>query len=120
MSEKQEIIFVGNGIEKFGGNLISVTINLDNLRAARKHELTQDGHGFFEYNGVNYVKLNVQKNKTGKPNEYDKTHYVAIDTWKPDAQKAAIKAAQPRAFDTPNQATPPANKADEFDDDIPF
>jgi hypothetical protein len=118
MSEKKELIFVGSGTEKFGGDLVEVTLNRRQLKEASSHPLTQDGHGFFEMNGEHYVKLSVQKMR--QPNEHGKTHFVAINTWKPDSQKAAIKAAQPRAFDTPNQATPPANKADEFDDDIPF
>ncbi len=119
MSEQQEKIFVGNGIEKFGGNLISVTINLDNLRAARKHELTQDGHGFFEYNGVNYVKLNIQKNKTGQPNEYGKTHFVAVDTWKPDSTKQAQAGARSGAAQV-TATSAPAPSLDDLDDDIPF
>ena len=61
MSEKKELIFVGSGTEKFGGDLIEVTLNRNQLKEALTHPLTQDGHGFFEMNGIHYVKLSVQK-----------------------------------------------------------
>ena len=40
----EEKIFVGNGKEKFNGNLISVTIDLESLREVVKPHA-------FEYNG---------------------------------------------------------------------
>lgn len=40
----------------------------------------------FEYNNKKYVKLNVSAKKDGA-DEYGKTHYVAVDTFKPEAKK---------------------------------
>ena len=45
--EKQEPIYVGNGVEKFDGNLIEISVCLSDL--ANEHR--------FEYNGKSYVKL---------------------------------------------------------------
>jgi len=42
----------------------------------------------FEYNDKKYVKLIVQKKR--EVDQYGKTHYVAIDTFKPE-QKAEAK-----------------------------
>jgi hypothetical protein len=38
----------------------------------------------FEYNNKKYVKLLVQKKR--EVDQYGKTHYVAIDTFKPEAK----------------------------------
>jgi hypothetical protein len=113
MSEKKELIFVGSGTEKFGGDLIEVTLNRNQLKEATKHALTQDGHGFFEMNGVHYVKLSVQKMR--QPNEHGKTHSVSINTWKPDSTKQAQAGARSGSA----QITP-APTLDDLDDDIPF
>ncbi len=117
MSEQQEKIFVGSGTEKFGGDLIEVTLNRNQLKEALKHPLTQDGHGFFEMNGVNYVKLSVQKMR--QPNEHGKTHFVAINTWKPDATKQAQAGARSGAAQV-TATSAPAPSLDDLDDDIPF
>ena len=45
----------------------------------------------FEYNGKKYIKLNVSSKKGGA-DEYGKTHYVAIDTFKPETKKAEAPA----------------------------
>ena len=100
----EEKIFVGNGKEKFNGDKISVTIDLESLREVVKPHA-------FEYNGRRYIRLNVQKRR--QPDEYGRSHYVAVDTWQPDSQQTATKAAQPRAFDAPS-------RPNDIEDDIPF
>ena len=77
----EEKIYVGNGVSKFDGNMISCSVCLTDL--PQEH--------MFEYNGKKYIKLNVSSKKGGA-DEYGKTHYVAIDTFKPDTKKAEAPA----------------------------
>ena len=78
----EEKIYVGSGTSKFDGNMISCSICLSDL--PQEH--------MFEYNGKKYVKLNVSAKRDGA-DEYGKTHYVAIDTFKPEPKKEETPAA---------------------------
>jgi hypothetical protein len=40
----------------------------------------------FEYNGEKFIKLKIAKKKDGA-DEYGKTHYIEVDTWKPEPKK---------------------------------
>jgi hypothetical protein len=71
----EEKIYVGNGTSKFDGNMISCSVCLTDL--PQEH--------MFEYNSKKYIKINVSAKKGGV-DEYGKTHYLAIDTFKPDAK----------------------------------
>ena len=71
-----EKIYVGNGVSKFDGNMISCSICLTDL--PQEH--------MFEYNGKRYIKINVSA-KRGGADEYGKTHYLAVDTYKPEPKK---------------------------------
>jgi len=71
----EDKIYVGSGTEKFDGNLVSCSLCLSDL--PKEH--------VFEYSGI---KLNVQKKK--QADEYGKTHYVAVDTWKPEPKAEAV------------------------------
>jgi hypothetical protein len=71
----EDKIYLGNGTEKFQGNLISFSLNLSKLREAKEH--------FFEINGTQYIKIKVQKKKES-PDRYGKTHNVEVDTFKPE------------------------------------
>ena len=94
-----ERIYVGSGKEKFEGNLINTTLNISKLmKMADKH--------IFEYGGDKYIKLKVAKKK--EMDEYGKTHYIEVDTWKPENK-------QQQSFSDSN--TP--NK-DNFDAEMPF
>jgi hypothetical protein len=42
----------------------------------------------FEYNGEKFIKLKVAKMK--ETNEYGKTHYVEVNTYKPEVKKEAV------------------------------
>ena len=69
MSDK---IYVGSGKGKFDNDLIEVNICLSDL--PKEH--------IFEYNGKEYIKLKVGKKR--EVDQYGKSHYVEIDTWKPE------------------------------------
>tara|TARA_R110000744_G_scaffold3157_3_gene12229 strand:+ start:1712 stop:1993 length:282 start_codon:yes stop_codon:yes gene_type:complete len=93
MSEVKDKIYVGSGKEKFDGDQVSVSVCLS--------DLPKDW--IFEYNNKKYVKLIVQKKR--EVDQYGKTHYVAIDTFKPDAKNSQS--------DTPPAPTEP-------EEDLPF
>ena len=77
----EEKIYVGSGTSKFDGNMISCSICLSDL--PQEH--------MFEYNGKKYIKVNVSAKRDGA-DEYGKTHYVAIDTFKPEPKKEEAPA----------------------------
>jgi CelD/BcsL family acetyltransferase involved in cellulose biosynthesis len=78
MSEQKDKIYVGSGKSKFDGDQVAVSVCLSDLPK----------EFIFEYNDKKYVKLIVQKKR--EVDQYGKTHYVAIDTFKPE-QKAEAK-----------------------------
>jgi hypothetical protein len=79
MAEK---IYVGSGTSKFDGNQVACSVCLTDL--PQEH--------MFEYNGKKYIKLIVQEKKN--PDEYGKTHFVAVDTWKPEEKKETAPAVE--------------------------
>jgi|TARA_R110000751_G_scaffold92044_2_gene180291 hypothetical protein len=78
----EEKIYVGNGTSKFDGNQVSCSVCLTDL--PQEH--------MFEYNGKKYIKLIVQQKR--ETDEYGKTHYVAVDTWKPEVKKETLTVAK--------------------------
>jgi len=86
-------IYVGNGVSKFDGEMVSCSLCLTDL--PQEH--------MFEYNGKKYIKLNVSSKKAGE-DEYGKTHYITVDTFKPD---------------TPKTPTAPV-VAEKVEEDLPF
>ena len=82
----EDKIYVGSGVAKFDGDLISCSLCLTDL--PQEH--------MFEYQGKKYIKLNVSAKKNGA-DEYGKTHYVAVDTWKPET-KTEAKAEESLPF----------------------
>ena len=89
---ENEKIYVGSGIEKFDGGLVEATICLSDITK-------NAGEHIFEYEGKKYIKVKVQKKKNGA-DQYGKTHFVEVNTWKPEAK-----------------TTTPVETAD---DDLPF
>ncbi len=74
-------IYVGNGVEKFDGDMVEFSLNLTKLgKEATDH--------MFEYNGEKFIKLKVAKMK--ETNDYGKTHYVEVNTYKPEVKKEAV------------------------------
>ena len=98
-------IYVGSGKEKFEGSLINVTINLSKITKTSKEHI-------FEYSGDKYLKLKVVKKKDGM-DEYGKSHYVEVDTWKPSS--AATAEDKGMSFGEPE-----GKPTETYDDDIPF
>ena len=78
MTEKKERIYVGSGVEKFDGDLVNTSICLSDIKENASEHI-------FEYNGKKYIKLKVVKKQN--TDDYGKTHYVEVDTWKPEAKK---------------------------------
>jgi len=87
-------IYCGSGIEKFDGNLVEITINLSKIKECEDE--------IFEYNNEKYIKLKVCKKR--ETDQYGKTHYVEVNTWKPE---------------TKNTEATQHNSA-ESDEDLPF
>ena len=79
MSNKTERIYVGNGVERFDGDLVEISVNLSRLKSNAEDFI-------FDYNNEKYIKLKVSKNRDGE-NEYGKTHFVEVNTFKPDSNK---------------------------------
>tara|TARA_R100000544_G_C2220331_1_gene57121 strand:- start:33 stop:284 length:252 start_codon:yes stop_codon:yes gene_type:complete len=82
----EEKIYVGSGTEKFDGNLVSCSLCLTDL--PKEH--------IFDYNGKKYVKLNITKKR--ETDQYGKTHYVAIDTYKPEPKKEEAQEKEDLPF----------------------
>ena len=97
MEQQVEKIYVGNGIEKFDGDVVEFALNLSKLKAAGEH--------VYEFKGEKYIKLKVCKKRDGI-DQYGKTHYVQVDTFKPEAKQEA--------------APVPVAEVAGFADDIPF
>lgn len=74
--EKTERIYVGSGKEKFDGNLVEATICLTDVRDKASEHI-------FEFSGKEYIKVKVQKKKDGV-DQYGKSHYIEVDTFKPE------------------------------------
>ena len=75
----EEKIYVGSWNYKFDGNMISCSICLSDL--PQEH--------MFEYNGKKYIKVNVSAKRDGA-DEYGKTHYLAVDTYKPEPKAEPV------------------------------
>lgn len=78
---KSEKIYVGNGTEKFDGGIVQFSLNLTKLGK-------DAGEYMFDYNGEKYIKLKVVKKR--EADEYGKTHYVEVDTFKPEPKKTEV------------------------------
>ena len=96
-----EKIYVGNGISKFDGDQVEFSLDLSNP-AIKEHMFEMDGKSYIKLkvNGKNYLKLIVGAKKDGA-DEYGKTHWVRINTWKPDEKKAAPSKAKAEEEEMP-------------------
>ena len=75
-------IYCGSGKEKFDGNLVEITINLSKIKDCKTE--------IFEYNNDKFIKLKVVKKR--EEDEYGKTHYVEVNTWKPEKKAEVVEA----------------------------
>ena len=78
---KDNPIYLGNGEEKFDGDLVSFSLNLTKLKECGEH--------IFEIEGTKYIKLDVCRKR--EVDEYGKTHYVKVNTFKPQEKRVAEK-----------------------------
>jgi len=73
MSEREDDIFCGSG-KSTNERFTNISVCLSDI--PKEH--------IFEYNGKKYVKLTVvKKNEVDK---YGKTHFLKVDTWKPEEE----------------------------------
>lgn len=93
MSDK---IYVGQGVKRGEYDIVNISICLNDI--PKEHRQVAK-------NGKTYANLVVAGKR--EKDQYGKTHYVAIDTWKPDPD-----------YKKTEQATPA--KAAPKDDDLPF
>jgi hypothetical protein len=82
MENKTEKIFVGSGKEKFEGNMVQTSLCLTDITNNAKEFI-------FEFEGKKYIKLNVCKKR--EIDQYGKSHYVEVDTWKPEPKKQQVQ-----------------------------
>ena len=94
MSNKAEKIYVGKGKDQFD-NLTRLSICLTDLPQEFMNE----------YNGKTYISLDVVTRR--EVDEYGNSHYVTVNTWKPEGKGGSAPAATASA---PAQAN----------DDLPF
>lgn len=118
-------IYCGNGTEKRfnnGGSIIEVTLDVDAL-AKNFNE-----HGFTTGQGKRKIKVKVCQSR--EVDQYGNTHYVEVDTWKPQPkgrpdypqQQGGSGGQNSQGFrGDGNQARPPIQgPPPQFEDDIPF
>lgn len=96
-------LYCGRGKQsKFGINL---DICIDDIPAE---------HTTLGKNGKRYVKLKV--NSSREPDDRGNTHYIEVDTWKPDPNYRNGGQSAPR----PSQSAPQRSSAPPAEDDYPF
>ena len=75
MSEK---IYVGSGKAHDKYPIVNISVCLTDIKVNAEDFI-------FEYNNKKYIKLKVAEKK--EPDQYGKTHYVEVDTWKPEPKQ---------------------------------
>lgn len=104
-----EKIFCGSGKEKFHGALVEISVCLSDMPKEY----------IFEYNGKKYIKLKLRKMKEEKNG---KTHYIEVDTWRPErgtssrGEQQATERSQPQESNKPQESHPQYDE----NDDLPF
>ena len=101
--DNKEKIYVGSGKEMFEGSLVNTSINLSKISRNAKDYI-------FEYGGDKFIKLKVVKKK--ETDEYGKSHYVEVDTWKPESSATA--------GDKGMDFGEPTKREEQPDEDFPF
>lgn len=101
-----EKIYVGNGKKHVfpnGGSEIKIAFKLTGIK-----ELFEK-YGFTSQNGDMFIPIIL--NERREPDQYNNTHYLTINTFKPDPSKKGNSKPAPAQ----NDSVPP-----DFPDDIPF
>ena len=119
-----EKIYVGSGKERTfdsGGSVVTVTIDVDDLINACKD------HGFTTEGGKRKIRLKVGSRRD--IDRFGNTHFVEVDTWKPDGQSRAQSGSggngyqngRQNANTAPSRASGGVSRGEpDFPDDIPF
>lgn len=118
-----EKIYVGSGKERTfdgGGSVVTVTIDVDDLINACKD------HGFTTETGKRKIRLKVGSRRD--IDRFGNTHFVEVDTWKPDGQNRAQASSNNNGYqnrrENANMAPSRASCGDsgerDLPDDIPF
>jgi hypothetical protein len=76
---KEEKIYVGSGKKVKDYDLVNISVCLDDRIKPY----------IYEYKGKKYINLTVAAKK--EVDQYGKSHYVAINTFKPDEKKVETK-----------------------------
>lgn len=104
---EKERIFCGNA-RQTNENYTSISLCLTDI--PKEH--------IFEYQGKKYIKLTLGKKET--VDGYGRTHWLAIDTWKPESKSDSVQQKP----STPKQVEQPKTKQDVYDDEpsdeLPF
>jgi hypothetical protein len=90
---KSETIYCGNGKEvvfEDGSSIVNFSVALSKIK-----------DHVYDYKGEKYINLTIAGNRDGE-NEYGKTHYVKVNTYKPE------------------EKTDTKSKAAKVEDDLPF
>jgi hypothetical protein len=106
----EEKLYCGSAKQR-NENFTSIALNLSKI--PKEH--------IFEFNGDKYIKLTLGKKESVDKN--GKTHWLAVDTWKPgDKSDSGQKQSAPKPYPQPQEKPQPkpVDKYDEPNDDLPF
>ena len=78
----EEKIYIANGKSLFDGNIVSFSLCLTDLDSKVKSFT-------YMYEGKEYIKLEMHKKK--EKDQYNNTHFVKVNTWKPSAEEPSKK-----------------------------
>lgn len=106
MSEQQPRIYVGNARQIGATNGMKISVNLSKIAREAADYVNESK------SKDKYVTLNLWPNQAGE-DRYGNTHYLQVDTWKPEK---AAEADFPKVSPKPE----PKKKATENKDDLPF
>lgn len=111
-------IFCGSGKErKFdnGGSIIGITIDLETI-----YQVWQK-YGFINRSGRRMIRLDVSTKR--QVDQYNNTHSVSVNTWKPDNQGQQGFSSNQSSFNSQgvvNNAQNITNKSlDQYREDLP-
>mgnify|MGYP003120876388 CR=1 FL=1 len=79
-SKSTDTIYIGNGVEKFDGNLVEAFVCLSRIPQEFRKQIKNNKTGIME----TWAPIKVQKKR--ETDEYGKTHSVQVNTFVPEPQ----------------------------------
>tara|TARA_R100001443_G_scaffold117319_1_gene141286 strand:+ start:3790 stop:4077 length:288 start_codon:yes stop_codon:yes gene_type:complete len=79
-SKNSDPIYIGNGVEKFDGNLVEAFVCLSRIPQEFRKQIKNNKTGIME----TWAPIKVQKKR--ETDEYGKTHSVQVNTFVPEPQ----------------------------------